>query len=76
MRSAEIAVPATAAIAFQVKPCIGPLRGGASRESVAAFDPQTPIRTGSGGGTRDFVTWLAADRVQGANARTLAGSCA
>jgi hypothetical protein len=51
MRIAEIAVPATAQSAFQVKPCIGPLRGGASRESVAAFDPQTPIRTDRGRGT-------------------------
>ena len=35
---------------------------------------QTPIRTDSGGGTHDFVAWLAADRARGANARTPAGS--
>ncbi|TQE38099.1 hypothetical protein Sipo8835_06100 [Streptomyces ipomoeae] len=33
-------------------------------------------RVPAGGGTPDFVAWLAADRAQGANARTPAGSCA
>jgi hypothetical protein len=76
MRIAEIAVPVTAKSTFQVKLRIGPLHGGASRESVAAFDPQTPTRTDSGGGTRGFVPWPAADHAQGANAPPPAGSCA
>ncbi|MEU5637433.1 hypothetical protein ACH47C_40395 [Streptomyces rishiriensis] len=44
VRFAEIALPATAAIAFQVKPCIGPLRG-ARRGSRPRRGLRTPIRT-------------------------------
>jgi len=47
MRIADIAVPTPAKSAFQVKPCTGPHRGGAPRESVTAR-VQTPIRTDSG----------------------------
>ena len=44
----------------------------ALQQGLVAYREKFP----AGGGTPDFVAWLAADRAQGANARTPAGSCA